>query len=249
MARMNPPPDAAVPLPTLPLRWSTKEAQEPGASIEAQEPRGSGSEAPTSPPAPPIEVRTSSRRRKTSAAYWDQGKIVVLLPAHLQEPRRSETIEWLVARVLAKRPGASSSDHLLAERAAALADRYVDGVRPRTIRWVGNQARRWGSCTSSTGDIRISNRLRTIPDWVLDATIVHELAHLVHPDHSPAFHRVADRYPRQQDAAIFLEGYALGLSRDGNANGNANANANGNHDDPDPGEYASDVSCGDASIG
>jgi len=138
---------------------------------------------------------------------------------------------------------------LLAERAAALADRYVDGVRPRTIRWVGNQARRWGSCTSSTGDIRISNRLRTIPDWVLDATIVHELAHLVHPDHSPAFHRVADRYPRQQDAAIFLEGYALGLSRDGNANGNANANANGNHDDPDPGEYASDVSCGDASIG
>jgi hypothetical protein len=180
-------------------------------------------------------VRSSSRRRKTSAAYWDQGKIVVLLPAHLQEPRRSETIEWLVARVLAKRPGTSGSDHLLAERAATLADRYVDGVRPRSIRWVGNQARRWGSCTSSTGEIRISNRLRTVPDWVLDATIVHELAHLVHPDHSPAFHRVADRLPRQRDAAIFLEGYALGLSR-------------GDHDTATSDDTA-DVTCGGDSVG
>ena len=50
-----------------------------------------------------------------------------------------------------------------------------------------------------------------VPAWVLDATIVHELAHLVHPDHSSAFHAVADRYPRQREATVFLEGYSLGL--------------------------------------
>jgi len=46
---------------------------------------------------------------------------------------------------------------------------------------------------------------------VLDATIVHELAHLLHADHSAAFHAVANRHPRQKDALVFLEGYSLGL--------------------------------------
>ena len=87
----------------------------------------------------------------------------------------------------------------------------MDGVRPASIRWVTNQNKRWGSCSNATGDIRISHRLRAVPEWVLDATIVHELAHLVHADHSPRFHAVANRHPRQQDALIFLEGYSLGL--------------------------------------
>ncbi len=63
----------------------------------------------------------------------------------------------------------------------------------------------------STGEIRISERLRVVPAWVLDAVIVHELAHLIEPSHSPRFRELEHRYPRQQDAEFFLEGYALGL--------------------------------------
>ena len=169
---------------------------------------------PPSPPdgaLPEIVVRSSSRRRKTAAAFWDNGRIVVVMPAHVPPSDRPELIEWLVARVLARRPGAKATDDALAARAAALADRYVDGVRPASIRWVTNQGKRWGSCTTHTREIRLSHRLRLVPDWVLDATIVHELAHLLHPDHSAAFHAVADRYPRQRDALLFLEGYSLGL--------------------------------------
>jgi predicted metal-dependent hydrolase len=113
--------------------------------------------------------------------------------------------------MLAKRPRAGASDEALARRAASLADRYVDGVRPASIRWVTNQGKRWGSCTAQTGEIRLSHRLRAVPEWVLDATIVHELTHLVHPNHSPHFHQIANRYPRQREATIFLEGYSLGL--------------------------------------
>jgi predicted metal-dependent hydrolase len=104
-----------------------------------------------------------------------------------------------------------ATDDALAARAAALADRYLDGVRPTSIRWVTNQGKRWGSCSTQTREIRLSHRLRTVPEWVLDATIVHELAHLVHADHSTDFHALADRHPRQRDALVFLEGYSLGL--------------------------------------
>jgi predicted metal-dependent hydrolase len=162
-------------------------------------------------------VRESARRKKTASAYWEGDRIVVVLPAHVRGARRQELIDWLVARAQARRPHAGASDEALAERAAQLADRYVDGVRPASVRWVTNQNRRWGSCTATTGEIRLSHRLQKVPGWVLDAVLVHELAHLLHPDHSPAFHQVVGRFPRAAESAAFLDGYALGLDGAGSA--------------------------------
>lgn len=47
--------------------------------------------------------------------------------------------------------------------------------------------RRWGSC-SSRGVVRINWRLIMAPDFVRRSVVAHEVAHLVHFDHSPAFH-------------------------------------------------------------
>lgn len=200
--------------PTLPLHWPP--FQWPGArfrppTADPADPVDTDGEGAPPSSRPEVVVRTSTRRRKTATAFWEGPRIVVVVPSHLHGPARTEMVDWLVGRVLAKRPRAGASDEALADRAAALADRYVDGVRPASIRWVTNQGKRWGSCTAQTREIRISHRLRAVPEWVLDATIVHELAHLVHADHSAGFHEVADRFPRQREAAVFLEGYSLGL--------------------------------------
>lgn len=47
--------------------------------------------------------------------------------------------------------------------------------------------RRWGSCAGD-GTIRINWRLVQAPDAVRRSVVAHEVAHLVHFDHSPAFH-------------------------------------------------------------
>ena len=47
--------------------------------------------------------------------------------------------------------------------------------------------RRWGSC-SSKGTVRINWRLVQAPDAVRRSVVAHEVAHLVHFDHSPRFH-------------------------------------------------------------
>jgi predicted metal-dependent hydrolase len=47
--------------------------------------------------------------------------------------------------------------------------------------------RRWGSCASS-GTIRINWRLVMAPDAVRRSVVAHEVAHLLHFDHSPSFH-------------------------------------------------------------
>ncbi len=162
---------------------------------------------------PEVEIRTSTRRRKTSEAKWVGGGIVVTLPAHLTGEVREKTITWLVDRLVAKHPlRAAVGDEELMARARALCERYRMESRPTSVRWVTNQTARWGSCSFHSGEIRISHRLRSVPDWVLDAVLVHELAHLAHPNHSPAFHRLADRFPRHAEAGIFLAGYGLGLA-------------------------------------
>ena len=162
---------------------------------------------------PQVEVRISARRKKTSEARWVGDRIVVSLPAHLDTESRQSTIDWLVDRLLTRHrlDSAMSDDDLLA-RAIALSERYLVGARPVSVRWVTNQTARWGSCSWYSGDIRVSHRLLVVPDWVLDSVLVHELAHLTYPDHSPAFHRLASGYPRHAEAGVFLAGYGLGLS-------------------------------------
>ena len=68
---------------------------------------------------------------------------------------------------------------------------------------VGDPLSRWGSC-SSLGAIRYSWRLILAPDWVRRATVAHEVAHRVHMNHGPDFHRLvgqllgADPAPARQ---------------------------------------------------
>jgi len=166
---------------------------------------------PTGPPSQPeVEVRVSTRRRKSASAFWSDGRVVVVLPASMPRSARPEMVEDLVRRVLNYRPHLAASDGDLATRAGELADRYLEEIRPASIRWVTNQNSQWGSCTWGTKEIRISDRLRVVPGWVLDAVLVHELAHLVEPNHSPRFRALTERFARSKEADVFLDGFSLG---------------------------------------
>lgn len=60
------------------------------------------------------------------------------------------------------------------------------GIKPARV-MLSNAQRRWGSC-SAKGAIRINWRLVMAPPWVRRSVAAHEVAHLVHFDHSPRFH-------------------------------------------------------------
>jgi predicted metal-dependent hydrolase len=147
-----------------------------------------------------VEVVRSTKRRKSVSARIVDGRIVVRMPQWMSKAQEAEYVTSLVAK-LERQHAAEEVD--LPRRAGDLARRY--GLpRPSSIRWVANQQQRWGSCTPSTGEIRISDRIAAFPGWVLDAVIVHELAHLVHLHHSPAFWELANRYPKTERAYGFL---------------------------------------------
>ncbi|MCD4685695.1 MAG: M48 family metallopeptidase, partial [Anaerolineae bacterium] len=136
---------------------------------------------------------------------------------------RGESLEMLlddvVTRVLKQRKRArKQNDDDLAARADAINQRYFDGdLRWHTIRWVSNMQHRLGSCTeggSTDGDIRISDRIRNWPRYVVDYIIAHELAHRKYPNHSAAFWAYLAQYPHTERARGFIEGVAYAEGSD-----------------------------------
>ncbi len=173
--------------------------------------------APVHDSRPDIEVRRSARRRRTSAARWEEGRIVVMVPASMTPRQEKETVDLLVGKLIRRRDRGESqrTDQWLAERADHLARTLLEPalgrrVRPASVRWSGSMNHRWGSCTVPTGEIRISDVLASAPEYVVDSVLVHELAHIAERNHSPAFRAMERLYPRHAEAQAWLAGWSAG---------------------------------------
>lgn len=66
------------------------------------------------------------------------------------------------------------------------------GLRPERTAY-GNAGARWGSMNPQTRSLRLNAALVHCPPEAVDYVIVHELVHILHPDHSPAFHAAVRR--------------------------------------------------------
>jgi predicted metal-dependent hydrolase len=139
---------------------------------------------------------------------------------------RAEEQHW-VAEMIARlqrsetrrRSPARVSDDALLTRCNQLATRHLRGrAEPTSVRWVPPMRTRWASCTPADGTIRVSERLRDVPAWVLDYVLVHELAHLLVPGHGADFWHLVRSYPRMERAIGYLEGLSAaagwGISED-----------------------------------
>ena len=153
---------------------------------------------------PPIRIVASRRRRRTVAARLRSGVLELLVPEWMPRAERERWAEEMRQRLERRMERARPSDDKLAARARALNDRHFGG----RLRWTSigftETASLWGSCTFTSGAIRIAGRLAKFPEWVLDYVLMHELAHLVHSDHGPAFHEMLARYPLAERAKGYL---------------------------------------------
>jgi predicted metal-dependent hydrolase len=164
-------------------------------------------------PDPQIRITRSRNRRKTiTARLVEDGTVLeVLAPVQATDAELAPIIENLRGRLLRREEKRETADdRALARRAAELNREYFEGkLSWAEIRYVTNQQHRYGSCTPSTGVIRISHRVATLPSWVLDYVLVHELAHLREANHGPRFWKLVNRFPKTERARGYL--MALGM--------------------------------------
>lgn len=103
-----------------------------------------------------------------------------------QEEKRSELPAWSEAdeqraRLLAR--------HVLTQKTKLYASLMQVSYGKITIR---DQKTRWGSC-SSKGNLNFNWRLILAPEAVQDYVVVHELAHRLQMNHSPAFWKIVEQ--------------------------------------------------------
>lgn len=152
-----------------------------------------------------VEIERSRKRKKTISAQMVDNKLVLKVPWGLS--RKQE--EGYVARFKdrfenARKKKYPSSEELL-ERFEKFNKKYFEGkLHINSIKFVSNQNRIFGSCTPLSGTIRISEQLIGVPRWVMDYVIVHEMAHLKHPDHSKDFWEMVNRYRFTERARGYL---------------------------------------------
>ena len=147
-----------------------------------------------------VQVVRSARRKRTVGAQLVGDVLTVTVPSWMST---AEIDGWTEKMAASFRRKQSTERIDLTVRAATLAARYRL-PRPPDIRWADDMTTRWGSCTVDTGHIRISSRLATFPDWVVDYVIVHELAHLEVPGHGRDFWQLVRRYPKAERAIGYL---------------------------------------------
>ena len=180
---------------------------------------------------PRVDVVRSAKRRRGASAGLRGGRIVVRVPAGMPGRDEQMLVERLVARLVdrasaqvevpsvasmaaslpdrvearpTRQPRGPRGDVELVARADAVADRWLDGMRARDVRWSHRMESRWASCSVATARVRVSHRLADAPDQVLDQILLHELAHLIVADHSPAFQALINRDPAREAVDAWL---------------------------------------------
>lgn len=158
-----------------------------------------------------VEVRRSDRRRRMVSARREGDTVIVFIPGWMSDSEERRWVDEMVRRLerseARRRSPARKGDDELRRRSVELSRRYLEGkAEPTTVRWVPPMRTRWASCTPADATIRISERLRDTPGWVVDYVLIHELTHLLEPGHDAPFWAWVHRYPRAERAMGYLEG-------------------------------------------
>lgn len=100
----------------------------------------------------------------------------------------------------------------LYEKVSPIIDRYKNqmGVSPKDIKIMELQ-NRWASCTNK-GNVNFHWKCAMAPTDVLSYIVVHELAHLIHPNHTNAFWNEIDKvYPKYDSQVQWLKLNGAGM--------------------------------------
>lgn len=141
----------------------------------------------------PHRIHATGRLRGRVEVAEIDGELSLLVPGEAAHIARRLT-EWLK----------SEAQRDLAERSEAHAATLGVVVKSVSMR---SQSTRWGSCSSS-GRLNYNWRLILAPPFVLDYVAAHEVAHLVHMNHSPSFWKaVAQALPDMEKGKAWLKAH------------------------------------------
>jgi predicted metal-dependent hydrolase len=153
-----------------------------------------------------VKVIRSRRRRRSVSARLVKDLLIVRAPLLLSSQRLEGIISDFKAKFARnKLKSELDKEKNLAEMAAALNKQFFDGkLKIESIEYTTNQNSRYGCCNYRAGRILISHKIGLMPRWVRKYALIHEMAHLIRPDHSRVFWEIVNRYKLTERARGYL---------------------------------------------
>lgn len=154
------------------------------------------------------EPRPSPRVRESPDITGRSATLYISAPPEMPSKRVDEISKDLARRLLrTERARQVNNEEDALALALKVARRFERQPQVDRALFVTNERVRWGSYSQRTRTIRLNAALRSMPRWVLEAVLAHELAHAIYPDHSPAFWELLHGVcPETERAIAFLEG-------------------------------------------
>jgi len=155
-----------------------------------------------------IIVIRSARRKKSSSAYRQGGRIIISIPARMTKAEEAQVVPELISIIRNREAAKTPSEAALATRIDALLTELAPEIleRPSSVTWK-SMRERWGSCTTLDRTIRISDRLKLAPAYALDYVLFHEAIHLQWAHHGQEFTELLARFEDSELASAYLDGY------------------------------------------
>ncbi|MCX5700528.1 MAG: M48 family metallopeptidase [Candidatus Omnitrophica bacterium] len=162
-----------------------------------------------------VKIIRSSRRRRTISARLVKDMLLIQAPALLSQERLDKIVTGFKLKFEKKRlkEELDRKDDL-ADIAGRLNQKYFGNkLKINSIKYVTTQNCKFGCCNYRTGEIRISHKIGFMPTWVREYVLIHEMAHLIEPNHSKAFWDILSCYKLSERAKGYL--MAAGLNSEG----------------------------------
>ncbi len=146
-----------------------------------------------------FELQLTEQEGRQTASGQRRGRyIAIQLPLGISPQHKQKACSTIISRILA-----SVFYKEIHDRVHEINARFFKKTI-KSIRLKHNSSN-WGSC-SAKNNINLSTRLLLTPQFITDYIIVHELAHLVHMDHSSQFwDLVAQVMPEYEKAERWLK--------------------------------------------
>jgi hypothetical protein len=153
-----------------------------------------------------VRIIRSQRRKRTISARLVNDLLLVNAPLMLPQEQLDKIINGFKLKFAKKKLITElDKEKNLLDLARMLNAKYFDNkLKIESIEYAANQNTRFGCCNYRTAKIRISHKIGLLPKWVRKYVLIHEMAHLIQPNHSRAFWDIVYRYKLTERARGYL---------------------------------------------
>ena len=153
-----------------------------------------------------VKITRSAKRRRTVGARLVNDLLLISAPLCLPQERLDKIVTGFKLKFEKKRiKEALNKEQNLSGLASSLNEKYFGNkLKLESIEYVTTQNSLFGCCNHRTAKIRISHKIGLMPEWVRKYVVMHEMAHLVEPNHSQAFWDIVSRYKLTERARGYL---------------------------------------------